>query len=96
LPFSLSLILELQETQTAQIRKRKKRFGLFVKTKRYTALGENYEKLFMDNGFECVQNQIVLTNSSARVLKEDVKNANFVVLSDFLPSKPIPTQCKEL
>ena len=29
-------------------------------------------------------------------LKEDVKNANFVVLSDFLPSKPIPTQCKEL
>lgn len=79
-----------------QIRKRKKRFGLFVKTKRYTALGENYENLFMDNGFECVQNQIVLTNSSARVLKEDVKNANFVVLSDFLPSKPIPTQCKEL
>lgn len=79
-----------------QIKKRKKRFGLFIKTKRYTSLGENYEKQFVQNGFECVQNQIVLTNSSARVLRETPKNIKYTVLADFLPTKPIPTQCKEL
>lgn len=79
-----------------QIKKRKKRFGLFVKTKRYTSLGENYEKQFVQNGFECVQNQIVLTNSSARVLRETPKNIKYTVLADFLPTKPVPTQCKEL
>ena len=78
-----------------QIKKRKKRFGLFVKTKRYTSLGENYEKQFVQNGFECVQNQIVLTNSSARVLRETPKNIKYTVLADFLPPKPIPPQCKE-
>ena len=81
---------------TYQIKKRKKRFGLFVKTKRYTMTGEKYETQFIENGFECVQNQIVLTNSSARVLKEPNKAVKYTVLSDFLPSKPIPTQCKEL
>ena len=81
---------------TYQIRKRKKRFAFFVRTKRYTALGEKYESQFIKNGFECVQNQIVLTNSSARVLKEPTKNAKYTVLSDFLPTKPVPTQCKEL
>jgi len=50
---------------TSQIKKRKKRFGLFVRTKRYTNIGEKYEEQFMQNNFECVQNQIVLTNSSA-------------------------------
>lgn len=77
---------------TCQIKKRKKRFGLFVRTKRYTNLGEKYETQFLQNGFECVQNQIVLTNSSARVLRESTENVKYTVLTDFLPSKPIPTQ----
>ena len=81
---------------TYQIKKRKKRFGLFVRTKRYTSIGENYEAQFIQNGFECVQNQIVLTNSSARVLREPNQAIKYTVLADFLPSKPIPTQCKEL
>lgn len=79
---------------TCQIKKRKKRFGLFVRTKRYTTLGEKYETQFLQNGFECVQNQIVLTNSSARVLREPTENIKYTVLTDFLPSKPIPTQYK--
>lgn len=77
---------------TCQIKKRKKRFGLFVRTKRYTNLGEKYETQFLQNGFECVQNQIVLTNSSARVLRESTENVKYTVLTDFLPSKPIPSQ----
>lgn len=81
---------------TYQIKKRKKRFGLFVRTKRYTSQGENYEAEFIKNGFECVQNQIVLTNSSARVLKETAQNRRFTVLTEFLPTNPLPTQCKEL
>ena len=77
---------------TYQIKKRKKRFGLFVRTKRYTNIGESYESQFIQNGFECVQNQIVLTNSSTRALKESNKNIRYTVLADFFPSKPIPTQ----
>lgn len=74
-----------------QIRKRKHKFGLFIRSKRYTSLGEEYEKLFLETGFECVQNQIVLTNSSARVLREPVSSGRFTVLSDFCPSTAMPT-----
>lgn len=81
---------------TYQIKKRKKRFGLFIRTKRYTTLGENYETQFVKNGYECVQNQIVLTNSSARVLKEPVRSGKYTIIADFLPTKPIPTQCNKL
>ncbi len=81
---------------TYQIKKRRKRFGLFVRSKRYTTLGESYETQFVKNGYECVQNQIVLTNSSARVLKEPAGSGKYTILADFLPTKPIPTQCKEL
>ena len=79
-----------------QISKRKKKFGLFIRTRRYTSTGEKQEALFMKKGFECVQNQIVLTNSSAKVLREPEKSAKYTVLTDYLPSKPLPTQCKEL
>ena len=75
-----------------QIKKRKKRFGLFIKTKRYTLLGEKYEDIFFQNGYDCVQNQIVLTNSSARILKETSKTGKYTVLTEFLPTKPIITQ----
>lgn len=76
---------------TDQIKKRKKRFGLFIKTKRYTNTGEKWEKQFMENGFECVQNQIVLTNSSARILKNNSSTGRYTVLSDLCPSKALPT-----
>ncbi|MBE7710615.1 MAG: hypothetical protein E7Z92_00595 [Cyanobacteria bacterium SIG31] len=76
---------------THQIKKRRKRFGLFVKTKRYTQLGEKYEDQFVKNKFECVQNQIVLTNSSARVLKEPIKTTKYTILGDFCSSKTMPT-----
>ncbi len=76
---------------TYQIKKRKKRFGLFVRTKRYTNMGEKYEEQFVKNEYECVQNQIVLTNSSARVLKENIKNSKYVVITDFFPNNPIAT-----
>lgn len=69
-----------------QIKKRKKRFGLFVRTKRYTNLGEKYEEFFIKNGFECIQNQIVLTNSSAKVLKTSDRIRKFTALSDFCSS----------
>ena len=79
-----------------EIKKRKKRFGLFVRTKRYTSLGENYESQFIKNGYECVQNQIESTNSSASVLKEPATSGKYTVLADFLPTKPVPTQCNKL
>ena len=76
---------------TDQIKKRKKRFGLFIKTKRYTNTGEKLEQRFMENGFECVQNQIVLTNSSATILKNNSSTGRYTVLSDLCPSKALPT-----
>ena len=77
---------------TYQIKNRRKKFGLFVRTKRYTDLGEKYEEQFLNNNFECIQNQIVLTNSSARVLKEKQENAKFTVLADIFPTSPVITQ----
>lgn len=75
-----------------QIKKRKKRFGIFIRSKRYMNFGEKYEEIFKENGFECIQNQIVLTNSSARLLKEPMESTKYTVLSDFLPTKPLSTQ----
>ena len=66
-----------------QIRKKKKDFSLFIKTKRYTQLGEKQEELFMQEKFECVQNQIVLTNSSAKIIREESATRKFTVLSPY-------------
>ena len=81
---------------TYQIKKRKKRFGLFVRTKRYINIGEKYEEQFMQNGFECVQNQVVLTNSSAKVLKEEMTKPSYITLSNFLPTTPATSQCNKM
>ena len=67
----------------SQVRKRKKNFNLFIKTKKYTQLGDKYEQLFLDKKLECVQNQIVLTNTSAKILKETVKTGKFTILNQF-------------
>ena len=55
----------------------------FIKTKKYTQLGEKYEQLFMEHRFECVQNQIVLTNSSAKIIKDKVRSGRFTILNQF-------------
>ena len=65
------------------IKKRQKNFNLFVKTKKYTQLGQKYEQFFMEHRFECVQNQIVLTNSSAKIIKEQVRTGKFTILNQF-------------
>ena len=75
-----------------QIKKRKKKFGLFIKTKKYTNLGEEYEKIFSKNNYDCVQNQIVLTNSSAKVLHEPSDSCKYTVLSNLIPTNPAPIQ----
>lgn len=77
-----------------QIKKRKKKFGLFVRTKRYTNIGDKQENVFKQNGYECVQNQIVLTNSSMRVLKEKSQSTKYTVLGDFCPTNPMLTKNK--
>lgn len=66
-----------------QIQKRKKNAKIFIKTKKYTQLGEKYEQDFVDNKFECVQNQIVLTNSTAKIIKDEERVKKFTVLNQF-------------
>ena len=73
-----------------RIKKRKKKFGLYIRTKRYTSFGEAYDKQFIENGYECVQNQILLTNSSAKVIKEQSKSGKYTVIGDFCPSNIMP------
>ena len=73
----------------AQLKKRKKDFNLYIKTKKYTQLGEKDEQLFLEHKFECTQNQIVLTNSSARVIKEPVHSGKFTILSQFCSVRPV-------
>ncbi|MCQ2754283.1 MAG: hypothetical protein MJ231_04450 [bacterium] len=83
---------EIISFATAQIKKRKSRFGMYIRSQRYNTFGDKYEDKFITNGFERVQNQIVLTNSSARVLKENVKTGKYTVLSNFCPSNAISTK----
>lgn len=66
-----------------QVQKRQKNFNIFVKTKKYTQFGEKYEQLFLEHKFECVQNQIVLTNSSAKIIKEKIRSGKFTILNQF-------------
>lgn len=73
-----------------QIKKRKKRFALFVRTKSYTQMGEKYEQYLSEQGFECVQNKILLTNSSAKVLKNSSKTGKYTILGDFCSSNIMP------
>ena len=70
-----------------EIKKRKRRFNLFIRTKRYTQLGEKYENILKQQQYECVQNQIVLTNTSARIIRENVKSNRFTYLTGFIPVK---------
>ncbi len=74
---------ELISYAVYQIVKRRKNANIFVKTKRYTQLGEQYEQDFISKNIECVQNKIVLTNSSARIIKEETREKRFTVLSQF-------------
>ena len=67
----------------SRIKKHQKEFNLFIKTKKYTQLGEKYEQLFMEHRFKCIQNQIVLTNSSAKIIKERVSTGRFTILNRF-------------
>lgn len=77
---------------TDKIKHRQKKFGLFVKSKRYTTFGERYEKIFMENGYECIQNQLVLTNSSAKLLRANEKTGKYTAIGDFYPSGVISVQ----
>ena len=65
-----------------KIKKRNKKYSLFIKTKKYTHSGEQYEKEFFERKYECVQNQIVLTNSSAKIIKETERSGKFTVLNN--------------
>lgn len=67
----------------AQARKRTKNAKLYIKTKKYTQYGEKYEKEFLENSFKCVQNQLVLTNSSAKIIRNEEKTKKFTVINQF-------------
>jgi hypothetical protein len=54
-------------------------------------MGDKQENLFMQNKFNCVQNQFVLTNSSAKILEETSNTGKFTVLGEFCPTKPMLT-----
>ena len=82
---------EILSFAVSKIKRRNKKFGLFIRTKRYTNLGENYDRIYMDNGYECIQTQNVLTNSSARVLKVEEKTGKFTAIGDFCPNGVMPT-----
>ena len=66
-----------------QIRKRKKRYHLYIRTQKYNQLGEKYENDFRERGFECIKNQAVLTNSSAKIIKDTEREGRFTVLTQF-------------
>ena len=64
-----------------QIHKRQKHFNLFVKTLKYTQKGEDQEREFMNRNFDCVQNQIVLTNTSAKIIRDKEPSGRFTAIN---------------
>ena len=66
-----------------KIQKRKKNAKIFIKSKRYTQNGEQFEQEFLNNKYECVRNQVVLTNSSAKIIKNTEGAKKFTVLNQF-------------
>ena len=70
-----------------QIQKRQKTFNLFFKTKKYTQTCENYEQFCREHLFECVQSQMILTNSSAKIIRDHAKSGRFTILSQFCDGK---------
>ena len=72
-----------------KIKCRNKKFGLFIKTKKYISTCDDYDKIFMENGYECIQNQCILTNSSAKVLKVEERTGKFTAIGDFYPSSNV-------
>jgi len=83
-------INEILHFAADKIRRRHRKFGLFVKTKKYTDCGDNYEKIFSENKYERIQNQNVLTNSSAKVLRVEEKTGKFTAIGDFCPNNAMP------
>ena len=79
--------LEISENANNEIKKRKRRFNLFIRTKRYTQFGEKYENIFKQHKYECVQNQVVLTNTSAKIIREYTKSNRFTYITGFIPVK---------
>ena len=74
---------ELLSFSVSKIVNRRKNANIFVKTKRYTQNGQKYEEDLIANKVECAQNKIVLTNSSVRIIKDESKEKQFTVLSQF-------------
>ena len=65
------------------IKKRKQNAKLYIKTKKYTLHGEKYEKDFIEQRLECVKNQVVLTNSTAKIIRDTERSKKFTVLNQF-------------
>ena len=80
----------------SRISKRTKNFNLFIKTKKYNQLGEKEEQEFIDRKFECVKNQIVLTHTPARIIKEHEESRKYTVLERFYGSAGANTTCKSI
>ena len=85
---------ELIAFASYQVKKRKKDAKLFIKSKKYTQQGEKYEKDFIERKFTCLQNQIVLTNSSAKIIRDEEHAGKFTVLSQFYGGVSVTNRMK--
>lgn len=74
---------EILSYANRQISKRNQKYNIFVKTKKFTQNGTKYEEEFINKNYTCIQNQVILTNSSARIIKEASSTGKFTVLNQF-------------
>lgn len=79
----------------SEIKKRKKRFNLFIKTKRYTQVGERYENILKQQNYECIQNQLVLTHTSAKIINDTVRTGRFIALDQFYSGQMGVNTCRK-
>ncbi len=81
---------EVLSFATSKIKRRNKKFGLFIRTRKYTNSGDNYDRILQENEYEQVSNQFILTNSSAKVLRTEEKTGKFTAIGEFFPSNVMP------
>jgi len=65
-----------------QMSRRKHDFQLFIKTKKYTIKAENLEKFMTENGFNCVQNKLILVKDFYKLIKEPAEAHKILLFSE--------------
>lgn len=71
-----------------ELKKRHKKFSLFIKLKKYVQNADNFEEYLNSKDFKCVQNQMILVKDFYKLIKQEVKTHEVVLFAE-TSGKPV-------